>query len=89
VTFSGNLGTFRLLSWKDQSMDRRGFLSSLVLCLLLVPVSGQQPRPAPSPTPQEATIEPEQKPPSIDEQDVVGKEKSRVVTQWVDVEVVK
>src|ERR1700730_3158069 len=64
-------------------MDRRGFLSSLELCLLLVPVSGQQPRPAPSPTPQEATIAPQQKPPSIDEQDVV-----RINTNLVQVDAV-
>ncbi|MGZ8846178.1 MAG: VWA domain-containing protein [Pyrinomonadaceae bacterium] len=64
-------------------MYRGFFLSSPILCLLLVPVSGQQPQPAPSPTPQEATIAPQQKPPSIDQQDVV-----RINTNLVQVDAV-
>lgn len=60
-------------------MDQRVFLSSLILCLLLDSVSGQQPQPAASPTPQEAAI----KPPSIDEQDVV-----RINTNLVQVDAV-
>jgi VWFA-related protein len=64
-------------------MDQRVFLSSLISCLLLNSVSGQQPQSAPSPTPQVATNAPQQKPPSIDEQDVV-----RINTNLVQVDAV-
>ena len=64
-------------------MGRKAFLFSLILCLLLVPVSGQQPLPASSPTPQDASIAPQQKPSSIDDQDVV-----RINTNLVQVDAV-
>lgn len=64
-------------------MDRNVFPSALILCSLLVPVAGQQPQPAPSPTPPEATIASQEKPLSIDEQDVV-----RINTNLVQVDAV-
>jgi VWFA-related protein len=60
-------------------MGRRVFLSSLILCSLLVPVRGQQPQPPP---PQQSASK-QQNPPRDDDQDVV-----RINTNLVQVDVV-
>jgi len=57
-------------------MDRRVVLSSLILCSLLVPVSGQRPQ---QPPPQSSAPK-QQNPPREDEQDIV-----RITTNLVQV----
>ena len=64
-------------------MSGRVFLVALLLYSILLPVSAQQPQPAPSQSPPGTTTAAPQKPPAIDDQDVV-----RISTNLVQVDAV-
>src|SRR5258707_1707763 len=74
-----NLLIFNCSGGRNQSMVQRVFISSLILCSLLVPVGGQQP---PQPTSQLSA--PKQQNPTLDDQqDVV-----RITANLVQVDAV-